>query len=177
MAYRKKEKIIADLPNGPRKSLTAKQQAFALHFVATRNGAEAVKLAGYQCKPGNENRLSVELRNHPTIAAFIQAEMDKLAAKAEITATYVLDKLVKIVDNTEVDNPQAALRGLELIGKHLGMYRDKTEISGPDGEAIQTEQKVKQDVAEFTSAIARLAKRGGEDVVLEFPQPSRDIKT
>jgi phage terminase small subunit len=30
----------------------------------------------------------------------------------------------------------AVLKGYELLGKHLGMFTDKTEISGPGGAAI-----------------------------------------
>jgi phage terminase small subunit len=171
MAYRQ-ENNLRSRRNGrtTNKRLTDKQVAFAIHYAATLNGAESVREAGYKCAPGNEIRMSAELRNHPVIAEFIEEEMDKRRKKADVSAQYVLEKLVKIVEATEENNPQSALRGLELIGKHLGMYRDRQEISGPDGGAIEMKQKVTQDIAEFESAIDRLAKRSGETEVLVFPK-------
>ena len=80
----------------------------------------------------------------------------------ELTVDYVVNKLVAIVEETEAGNPNAALRGLELLAKHLGMLKEKTEISGPNGGAIEYEQKVKEDAANLESAIARLAERGGK---------------
>lgn len=132
--------------------------------------AKAVKRAGYQCAgPAQAVRMGAELLEHPLVKQEIDNRMAEKREKAELSASYVIQKLIDIVDNTEKDNPQAALRGLELLGKHLGLYRERQEISGPDGEAIQMEQKVKQDVADFTSRLARLAPRGGEAEVVKLP--------
>ena len=77
----------------------------------------------------------------------------------ELTSDYVLVSLMEIAEATKDKNPNAALRAYELLGKHLGLYRDRQEISGPDGQSIKYEQEVKENVDEFTSRIAGLAKR------------------
>lgn len=107
---------------------------------------------------------------HPLIRAKIDEAMTERRERMELTADYVLTKLIDIVEKQEEGNPQAALRGLELLGKHLGLYRDRQEISGPDGGAIEMEQKVKEDVADFTSSLSRLIDRGGTPEVVKFPK-------
>jgi phage terminase small subunit len=46
------------------------------------------------------------------------------------------------------------------IGKHLGMFRERVELTGKDGEAIQVDQRIKEDADVVTSAIAGLVERG-----------------
>jgi hypothetical protein len=45
------------------------------------------------------------------------------------------------------------------IGKHLGMFKERVELTGKDGNAIEFEQKVKEDADAVASAIAGLAER------------------
>lgn len=136
------------------------------------NGSAAIRTAGYKCKPGNENRMAVQLLRHPLVKAHIKKEQDARRERMELTSDYVLTKLVDIVDANEDENPTAALRGLELLGRHLGLYRDRQEISGPDGEAIKYQQETKERADDFASRMAGLAKRSGTSGVSEFPKRS-----
>jgi hypothetical protein len=77
---------------------------------------------------------------------------------------------MNIIEDTQADNPQACLRAIELAGKSIALWKERQEISGPDGEAIKHEQQVRENVADFTSRIASLAKRNGTSNVLEFPE-------
>jgi hypothetical protein len=78
-----------------------------------------------------------------------------------VDANFVLDKIIKSIGRAErKENEQAVLRGAELLARHLGMFVEKTEISGPEGEDIRMKQRVEEDVRDFTSAISRLASRG-----------------
>lgn len=45
------------------------------------------------------------------------------------------------------------------IGKHLGMFKERVELTGKDGNAIEFEQKVKENADAVASAIASLAER------------------
>lgn len=82
--------------------------------------------------------------------------------KTELEAQWVLNKLMNIVQETETDNPQAALRGLELLGKHLGLYRERQEITGADGAAIKYEQEIKKGAEEFTNKLDKLRRSAEE---------------
>lgn len=138
--------------------LTGKQMAFCEEYLKDLNASQACIRAGYETR--NANRMASELLRNPGIRFTIDYLKSVRAENADVTSDYVLKKIINIVEQTETGNPQAALRGLELLGKHLAMFKDRQEISGPDGEAIQY-QKVEQDAADFTRAIARLAKRKG----------------
>jgi phage terminase small subunit len=164
----------AEVPTKGRGSkLSNKMMSFVDEYMVDMVAAKAVIRAGY--KTNNPIKLSAELMAHPLVEAEIQRRMEDRREKNELSAEYVLQKLISIVDTTEKNNPQAALRGLELLGKHLGLYRERQEISGPDGEAIEIEQKkVEENVSDFTRKLASLAKRNGTDNVVEFPKPSGD---
>lgn len=143
--------------------LSAKMELFVERYMIHFSGPKAVEEAGYKTK--NHSQMAKDLLNHPLVSAEIEKRKGERRVKHELTADYVLMKLQRIVEDTEGDNPQAALRGLELIGKHLGMYRDRQEISGPDGKAIEMEQKVTERATDFTQKLSRLANSAGEKVV------------
>ena len=165
MARLKKDSPIPEKGKGSK--LNAKQTAFVDEFMVDLNATAAAERAGYT--GNNLNRTATELLNHPLVNREINDRMAKKRERLEFSADYVIQKLINIVEDTETGNPQAALRGLELLGKHLGLYRDRQEVSGPDGAAIQYEQKIKEDNIALESAIARLASRGGTGSVVEFP--------
>lgn len=164
MAYLGPDSSIPTKGKGSK--LSTKQSNFVKEYMVDFNASQAVLRAGYLTN--NPNRLGVEMMRHPLILRELKVLMDKRDEKIDVTKEYVIQKLMKIVQSTEEDNPSAALRGLELLGKHLGLYRDRTEISGPDGHAIEMEQRVKEDVTDFKSKLDRLAESGGaqRDVVV-----------
>lgn len=149
--------------------LTPLMERFIDEFMIDFKPAEAVLRAGYKVSKSNANRTAVELRKHPLVKAEIERRMEKKRQNSELTAQYLIDKLTAIIEDTETANPQAALRGIELAGKYLGIWRDKQEISGPDGKAIEIEEKTKEDVRDFRSRIAGLAARNGKGNVSKFP--------
>lgn len=84
----------------------------------------------------------------------------------EIKADYLINKLINIIEATEDDNPQAALRAIELAGKSIALWKDRQEITGADGEAIRVqEQKIEREVNDFKSRISSIAERGGKNIV------------
>lgn len=145
---------------------------FVEHFLACSNASEAVRLAGYVTN--NEHKLGSELRRHPLVSKAIDEGHEKRKERMEITADYLLAKLVDVIDN-DTDRTSDKLRAIELAGKAIALWKERQEISGPDGGAIAMEQKrINDDVSDFTSRIARLAKRNGTDGVSEFPKPGAD---
>lgn len=172
MAYRniKIDGGISKRHNGRR--LTPKMVSFidAYFGEAEYNARRAIELSEYKCSTlYSKDQTAAELMLHPLVIAEIKRRTDLKAEKHEVKAEWLITKLTNIVQNTEEGNPQAALRAIELLGKTIGIFKDRQEISGPDGGAIQTEQRVKEDVADFTSRIASLAKRNGTGNVVEFP--------
>jgi phage terminase small subunit len=141
--------------------LSMKQRLFVeAYFASEYNGSEAVRKAGYSTK--YPNRMAYELLKKPHIKKAVDLLAAKKVEEVTVSQEYVLRKLVKTVEKAEtVDNYTALLRGLEMLAKHLGMFVERTEISGKDGEAIKI-QEVENEAADFARAIARIADRSGE---------------
>lgn len=154
MPYLKKG---AEVPmKGKGSKLTTRMYVFIDEYMVSMNATKAYVAAGY--KNNNPNRGATELLNHPLVKEEIDKRLNEKRERNELSADYVINKLIDIVDSTDRSNPQAALRGLELLGKHLGLYRDRQEISGPDGEAIAMEQRITEDARDFTNKLKRLGE-------------------
>ena len=140
--------------------LSPKEKLFVESYCSNGyNAAEATRQAGYATK--YPNKVGSQNLARPRVKEAIRLlQADKMEA-VTVSPDYVLRKLVKPVEAAESEgNHTATLRGLELMAKHLGMFIERTEISGRDGEAIQYE-KVSNDAADFARTIASLARRGG----------------
>lgn len=162
---------VGDSPpaKGKGSKLSAKMTKFIEEYMVDLNGSAAVVRSCYKTR--NAHKMAAELLNHPLVVAEIEKRTEVRRQKTELSADYVVQKLIDIVEKTEANNPQAALRGLELLGKTIALFKERQEISGPDGTAIQMEQKVKNDAADFTSRLSRLARTAGAGAVVEFPKP------
>lgn len=96
-----------------------------------------------------EVRISVA--NFVSLVPSDQIDAETAAAIAEVSQTK--DGALKV----KLHDKRAALVDL---GRHLGMFKDKVEVTGKDGGPIEIDQ-VKSDADAFESAIARLAARSG----------------
>lgn len=153
--------------------LTPKMANFVKEYQTDWNAKQSVLRAGYKTR--NPSRMAEQLLQHPLIKAELAKDVQARHEKLEIKADYLLHKLVRIIEATEEDNPTAALRAIELAGKSIALWKERTEITGADGDAIRVqEQKIEQNVTAFKSRIAGIATRGGAERVSEFPKPSGD---
>ena len=145
---------------------------FVDEYMVDFNATRSVIRAGYKTK--YPDKMATELMRHPLVAQALKERMQDKRERTELSADYVITKLINIVEDAQ-DNPNAALRGLELLGKHLGLFKERQEISGPDGGAIEVEQKeIQKNVADFTSKLARLSGRSGTGEVVKFPDGQRE---
>jgi hypothetical protein len=154
------------------KKLTPKMLSFinAYFGEANFNGLKAIELSDYKCTTKySAHQTYAELMNHPLVKAEIDKRQAKREQKSEVKAEYLIGKLLEMIEDNQIANPTAALRAIELAGKSIAMWKERQEISGPDGAAIQHEQQIKESVADFTSRISGLVKRAGTDNVVEFP--------
>lgn len=145
-------------------SMTPKQNLFLAAYTTNGyNGADAIRKAGYETP--YPNKMGAQVLNNKKVKEAFQLMQKKAIESISISPDYVVKKLVKTVEKAELENNHTAvLRGLELIAKHLGMFIERTEISGKDGEAIQLE-RVSNEAADFARTISSLARRGGKGEV------------
>jgi phage terminase small subunit len=117
--------------------LTPKQHRFVDEYLIDLNATQAAIRAGYSERTaysiGDENL------KKPEIASVIQAAMDERSQRTEITADYVLTSIVATMEKCKelaTFSPAAVLKGAELLGKHLKLFTEKHELSGPNGSPI-----------------------------------------
>lgn len=135
--------------------------AYAVHL----NGKKAAIEAGYS-ENGADVQASRLLANVKVFGA-LQKLLDKRAKKFEITQDQVMAdlaelrdlcmgrkpiKITEIIKNAHEGTavaqdftvsafePTAANRALELMGKHIGMFKERTELTGPDGGPLEFTQ-------------------------------------
>ncbi len=165
MPFSFKEPDYVPPSKGRGSKLTAKMLAFIDYYMVDFVGKDAVIKAGYKTK--NSEKMAAALLQHPLVSAEIKARQGLRREKTELTAEFLIQKLVSIIQDTERDNPQAALRGIELAGKTLGIFKDRQEISGPDGESIKIEQDIKKKADDFASKLSRLSRRAEDEPLVD----------
>ena len=140
---------------GKGSKLTGLQLRFIEEYMVDSIGTKAVIRAGYVTK--NPNRVAAQLMQHPLVLDEIKKRQKDRGDKLELTANYVITRLIKLAEEATREGDQ--IRALELLGKTMALFKERQEISGPDGDAIRHEQKVNEDVADFTRAITKLSQR------------------
>lgn len=122
--------------------LTKKQELFVKEYLIDLNATQAAIRAGYSKKTAQE--IGAQNLSKLMIAEAIQVEMDKRAKRIEVNSDYVLSGITRVIERCEqaepvrdkdgnetgeyVFNASSALKGYELLGKHLKLFTDKIEV-------------------------------------------------
>ena len=136
--------------------LTAKQSEFA-RLVAEENltGSEAYRLA-YKPKPSVENksihemacRVMKNVKVQSRINSIKDAKSKKNLMKAIRREDYIIKKLIKEVE--EGSRASSRIRALELLGKTVSLFKEKTEINIPvERTSEEVSHILKIKLAEF----------------------------
>ena len=145
--------------------LTARQARFPQEYIVDLNGTQAVIRCGYS--PNGADVTAIRLLGNPRIQQALAKAMAQRSQRTEINADWVLTQLRENVEramravavlNRDGEETgewtyqgHVANRSLELIGKHLGMFTDKVEVAGRDGDPVQIrwiETIIERDVIE-----------------------------
>ena len=138
--------------------LTDKQRRFVSEYLIDLNATQAAIRAGYSAKTAN--KIGSENLVKPGIQKAISEAMLKQQVRTELTADEVIADLrevrdicmgrkkVKIVEvakfegvisTSEIEakmiDPAGANRALELLGKHIGMFRDNVDVTS-NGQTV-----------------------------------------
>jgi phage terminase small subunit len=122
--------------------LQAKQQLFVDEYLKDLNGKQAAIRAGYSPKTAEVQ--ASRLLSVAKVREAVQAAMDKRSERTAITQDYVLNGIVEVIDRCRQAEPvrdregsptgeytfeaHAALKGYEMLGKHLKLFTDKHEF-------------------------------------------------
>lgn len=81
------------------------------------------------------------------------------AKSMAISPDWVTQRITSLILRDDI-KAMEELRGLELLSKILGMLKDRTELSGPDGEAIRVQQqRIDEDAAAMEALLRRLNQK------------------
>lgn len=124
------------------KELTPKQAMFVREYLVDLNATRAAERAGYSKKTANEQ--GARLLANVSVAKSVQAAMDERAKSVDLSATYVIKGIQGVIERCLQAEPVldkegtptgeytfqagAALKGYELLGKHLKLFTDKVEV-------------------------------------------------
>lgn len=124
------------------RALTPRQLAFCREYVVDFNGSAAAIRAGYA--PAHSDKQAYLLLKNRGIRKYIEfLSTSKAAAIVSVNPDYIIQQITGVIHKPGAKDTDV-LRALDMLARHLGMYVDRTEISGKDGEAIRVEQEVRQ---------------------------------
>ena len=99
--------------------LTDKQKVFCEQYLADMNATQAAVRAGYSEKTARQQ--AQRMLTKVDIQKEIQQLQAERSERCKITADEVVERLRSIAEMWE-SNPSAAVRALELLGRHLGIF-------------------------------------------------------
>lgn len=107
--------------------MNAKQRAFAVEYVKDRNATQAAIRAGYSAKTAYSQ--AHDLLKKPEIQSLIKELEDAAAERSAITVDRIVERLNKIAEDPRAKDSDR-IRADELLGKYLGMFTEKVNLSG-----------------------------------------------
>ena len=159
-------------------SITPKQERFCQEYIVDYNGAQAAVRAGYAAN--SARKTASRLLTNADILARVRELQREQTARLALTQDYVLQQLVDTYrccrepEPVLVYDPDAggmvesgkyqfdskgALRALELIGKHIGMFKSDDAADAPALEKLdKILAEVKSDADRETKAVHRRGK-------------------
>ena len=109
--------------------LTDKQYKFCLEYIKDYNGTRAALAAGYP--ETSARQIATENLSKPAIVTGIQAIGRKVKEDGLVSLEFVINGLRDNAVNAALDGQYSSSnRAYELLGKHLGTFRDRIEVEG-----------------------------------------------
>lgn len=153
--------------------LTDKQQVFVCEYLKDMNATQAAIRAGYSAK--NADSYAAQLISKPKVSRAIEEALEARKERTQVTQDYVVKGLMEVAERCLQRKPvmefdrterrmvqakddegrdlwcfdsQGANRAFELLGKHLGIFLDKKEITGKDGGPVEIKTLAEAMIAE-----------------------------
>lgn len=147
---------------GLKAAFSPRCRAFCEEYVVDFNGAAAVVRAGYSTNYAD--RQAHVMKKNPGVQMYIDHLMAKRPERISLVdPDYVIAQVTAIISKPEAKDGDR-LRGLELLARHLGMFIDRTEITGKDGGAIELERKVEEDATALIHLLNGMKEKAPTEV-------------
>ena len=137
--------------------LTPRQRRFAEEYVIDYDAKAAAIRAGYS--PNAAAETGYTLRKHIGVIFYVDHMTRSNASKIiSVNPDYVIEGLTKMLRDEEKTKHSDKIRIYEILARHLGMFIDRTEITGKDGGAVEI-QRINEEAQSFTNLMKQLQDR------------------
>ena len=141
-----------------KRKLTAKQIGFANSIIDGMTQVDAYK-ANYDCSNSKDTTIrneSSRLMNNPDITMIVNQGLKKKKEQKELInlksslreEDRIISEIWDIVSDTKDKNPTASLKGLEMLGKRLGIWTERIEID-EQRDRTEIEQEIVSKLKAF----------------------------
>jgi len=109
--------------------LTRKRRRFCEEYVVDLNATAAAKRAGYSERTAEVQ--GCRLLKNVQVASYVAELQTDAAKRNEVSVDKVIGMLAASYTDAKAANQHGpAVRAAELLGKRLGMFRDRVEVEG-----------------------------------------------
>lgn len=109
------------------RALTPQQLLFVDFYLQTSNATQSAIKAGYSEATAAEQ--GCRLLTLERIKTYLKEKQASIAESLGIDPFYVLRRVKKVIDDSserdEYFQPNAALKGLDMLGKHIGVFKEE----------------------------------------------------
>lgn len=122
-------------------NLTPKQQRFVEEYLIDLNATQSAIRAGYSEKTAEQQ--GYQLLQKTSVLKAIEEAKNQVSKRTELTVDMVVNGLLKEAqDYAEGSTQSARVSAWAHLGKHLGMFKDKVEMTGANGGPVDMSLKV-----------------------------------
>ena len=132
--------------------LTPRQEKFCLEYMKTGDPEQAFKVSGYKSRylKAGANRLLEK----PLIQMRINEIREQALKDIKVNAEKVIDKIMEVYDAAMQESDYTnANRAMESVGKHLGMFVDRSEQKVTQLTKGEEPEEVKKDIHRLAEVI------------------------
>jgi len=141
--------------------LTPRQEKFCLEYMKTGDPEHAFKVAGYKSKrlKAGANRLFEK----PLIQIRLNEIREQALKDIKVNAEKVIDRILEVYDAAMQESDYTnANRAMESVGKHLGMFVDRSEQKVTQLTKGDEPEEVKRDIHRLAEVIGFKVVDGGK---------------
>ena len=122
-------------------NLTPKQERFVEEYLIDLNATQSAIRAGYSEKTAEQQ--GYQLLQKTSVLKAIEEAKNQVSKRTELTVDMVVNGLLKEAqDYAEGSTQSARVSAWAHLGKHLGMFKEKVEMTGANGGPIDLSLKV-----------------------------------
>jgi phage terminase small subunit len=124
--------------------MTNKQIKFVEYYLLDSNATEAYSKAYPGIKRTSCGASAETLLKNPEIIKLIKEGQEKLSEEMFVTKKDLIQDLIDIKKSNKDDSPKIAIRAIEVMGKMLGFFETKVDITS-GGEKININLNLEDD--------------------------------